>query len=223
MSDNFNINPGTEPVATPVPNSDNTPPAFDYQPPQVEIPQAPTFEAPVQAEPTQMPVVEQAPVQAEMPQPTPYQPQQAPYQPNAQAYQPQQAPYQPNAQAYQPQQAPYQPNVQGYQPQQTAYQNDPSQQSQTHATGYYQYTPVDPVMVNGQNQTDGYAVASLILGIVGILTCCTFIPGILGLIFGIISKSSNDGTRPSGVATAGIITSAIALAINIFFMFLSFI
>ncbi|MDD6394969.1 MAG: DUF4190 domain-containing protein [Acutalibacteraceae bacterium] len=209
MNDDFNSNLNNEPVTPPVPDSGNPQPAFDYQPPQVEIPQAPVFDAaPVNADVTTAQTdtppaytFGQQPVQTEVPQ-------QNPYQPNAQGYQPQQNPYQPNAQGYQPQQNPYQPNAQGYQP----------QQDHTYSSGYYQYTPVNPAMVNAQNQTDGFAIASLILGITGICTCCTFIPAILGLIFGIVSKSTNDGTRPTGVSTAGIITSVVALLINIFFL-----
>ena len=237
MNDDFNSNLNNEPVTPPVPDSGNPQPAFDYQPPQVEIPQAPVFDAaPVNADVTTAQTdtppaytFGQQPVQTEVPQQNPYQPnaqgyqpQQNPYQPNAQGYQPQQNPYQPNAQGYQPQQNPYQPNAQGYQPQQDPYQSNAQgyqpQQDHTYSSGYYQYTPVNPAMVNAQNQTDGFAIASLILGITGICTCCTFIPAILGLIFGIVSKSTNDGTRPTGVSTAGIITSVVALLINIFFL-----
>ena len=199
MNDDFNSNLNNEPVTPPVPDSGNPQPAFDYQPPQVEIPQAPVFDAaPVNADVTTAQTdtppaytFGQQPVQTEVPQ---------------------QNPYQPNAQGYQPQQNPYQPNAQGYQP----------QQDHTYSSGYYQYTPVNPAMVNAQNQTDGFAIASLILGITGICTCCTFIPAILGLIFGIVSKSTNDGTRPTGVSTAGIITSVVALLINIFFLVIGF-
>lgn len=195
MNDDFNSNLNNEPVTPPVPDSDNPQPAFDYQPPQVEVPQAPVFKAAsanadVPTAQTDTPpayTFGQQPVQAEVPQ---------------------QNPYQPDAQGYQPQQNPYQPNAQGYQP----------QQDHTYSSGYYQYTPVNPAMVNAQNQTDGFAIASLILGITGICTCCTFIPAILGIIFAIVSKSTNDGTRPTGVSTAGIITSVAALLINIFFL-----
>ncbi len=230
MSDDFNNDLNNQPVTPTVPETDNaqsTQPAFDYQPPQVDIPQAPAFEsAPTVEAPTMQndapPAYQfgQQPVQTEAPQ-------QNFYQPNPQGYQPQQNPYQQNPQGYQPQQNPYQQNPQGYQPQQNPYQQNPYQQNpqgyqpqqdHTYSTGYYQYTPVNPAMVNAQNQTDGFAIASLILGITGICTCCTFVPAILGIIFGIVSKTSNDGTRPTGVSTAGIITSVIALLINLFFM-----
>ena len=65
-------------------------------------------------------------------------------------------------------------------------------------------------------ENDGFAIASLILGIVGMITCCTFLPSLLGLIFGIVSKAKNDGTRPSGVSTAGIVLSVIGLIAGVF-------
>ena len=111
----------------------------------------------------------------------------------------------------QPQQNPY--AQQGYQqPQQNPYAQQGYQQP-TYTTGYYQYNPAMSVQTA---ENDGFAIASLILGIVGMITCCTFLPSLLGLIFGIVSKAKNDGTRPSGVSTAGIVLSVIGLIAGVF-------
>jgi hypothetical protein len=57
---------------------------------------------------------------------------------------------------------------------------------------------------------DGLAIASMICGIVGLLGVCCFVgvlPGIAGLICGLMSKT------PSGPRTAGIVCSCITLAL----------
>ncbi|MBQ4397475.1 MAG: DUF4190 domain-containing protein [Clostridia bacterium] len=175
-----------------------------------------------------------------------YQPQQNPYaqsepQQNTyeQSYQPTQSPYAQSTQgqsqsnpyaqpAYQPQPNPYAQQPQSYQPQPTSYTQQQSYQAQSnpyvqqpqgqpnYAAGYYQYAPTG---VSASAGNDGFAVASLILGIAGILTCCTFVPSLLGLIFGIISKTKNDGTRPTGLSTAGIILGVIGMLLSVFWMF----
>ncbi|MBN1524998.1 MAG: DUF4190 domain-containing protein [Spirochaetales bacterium] len=69
-------------------------------------------------------------------------------------------------------------------------------------------------------KTDGMAVASLVLGIIGIL-CCQF-TGIIGLILGIVSMSNmkkNPALQGKGVAIGGIITSAVAILILILAIF----
>lgn len=133
--------------------------------------------------------------------------QQSPY---AQQNYQQQNPY--AQQGYQ-QQNPY--TQQGYQ-QQNPYQNGYQQPTYTTTSSYYQYNPAVGVQPTAEN--DGFAVASLVLSIVGVITCCTFVPSILGLIFGIVSKTKNDGTRPTGVSTAGIILSVIGLLLSIFWL-----
>lgn len=182
-------------------------PAFDYQPPVVEAPQPPTVdELPTQVEIPVQPSVEvpSAP-QVEMPQAQQYQMPQMPQyqQPQAQQYQQPQMP-----QYQQPQMPQYQqPQAQQYQPSQTP---QPYNQ-QT----YYQYAPVNPAVVSQQNTADGFAVASLICGIVGLLSCCTFIPSLLAVIFGAISKVKNDGSRPTGMSTAGLILGIIGMIISV--------
>ncbi|MCI8282581.1 MAG: DUF4190 domain-containing protein [Lachnospiraceae bacterium] len=67
-----------------------------------------------------------------------------------------------------------------------------------------------------QNQSDGKAIASLVLGIIS--CACVFLGqgallgivlGIVGLVLGINARKEN----PSGMATAGIVLSAIAVTI----------
>ena len=164
-----------------------------------------------------------------------YQPQQNPYAQSEpkqntyeQSYQPTQSPYAQSTQgqsqsnpyaqpAYQPQPNPY-TQQQSYQAQSNPYVQQPQGQP-NYAAGYYQYAPTG---VSPTAQNDGFAIASIILGIVGLLTCCTFVPSLLALIFGIISKAKNDGTRPTGVSTAGIITGAIGMLLSLFWLLVFF-
>lgn len=90
---------------------------------------------------------------------------------------------------------------------------------QPYTAGYYQYAANASVQTA---ETDGFAIASLILGIVGLLTCCFPLPSLLGLIFGVVSKAKNDGTRPKGVSTWGIVLSVIGFLLSIFWMFVIF-
>lgn len=211
---NMNSSTGTDSdaqVTSSVPTVNEPPieshPAFEYQPPAVDIPQPPTFanqptiaEVLTQRETTPQETAPQQPTQQAVPQQNPYQqtPQQS-YSYTAQQNAYQQLPTQPTY--------PQQPVQQAY-PQQNPYQ----QQAQT--ASYYQYTPTYPVATQ-QSSTDGYAIASLILSIVGMVACCTFVPSILGVIFGIVSKSKNDGTRPTGVSTAGIVIGIIGILWNL--------
>lgn len=183
-------------------------PAFEYKAPTVEAPQSPTVSDITSAQQQSAAQTYQHPSQVYA-QPNPYQQAaqmgytQSTYQQPAQGI-PQQQPYQQPAQGY-PQQPYQQPTQMGY-PQQNPYQQS--------AAGYYQYTPTNPAMVNPQGDTDGFAIASLILSICGFIACCTFLPSILGIIFGVVSKTKNDGTRPTGVSTAGIICGVIGLLWN---------
>jgi hypothetical protein len=71
---------------------------------------------------------------------------------------------------------------------------------------------------NGKN---GFAIASLVLGLVSIISCCLSITGccfwlialpasIIGLILGIVSLKK--GEQGKGMAITGIVTSALSLA-----------
>ena len=131
-------------------------------------------------------------------------------------------PSQPAQQQPQYQQPQYQqPQYQQPQYQQPQYQQPQYQQPQSappqaiNQQPYYQYAPVDPALISQQNTTDGFAIASLICSCVGLVSCCTIVPSLLGVIFAAISKAKNDGSRPTGVSTAGLITGIIGLIINI--------
>ncbi len=66
--------------------------------------------------------------------------------------------------------------------------------------------------------SNGLAVTALVLGILALvffwLPFLGWIPAILGLIFGLIAMQRNEGR---GMAVAGVVCSAIALAIKIWF------
>ncbi len=65
-------------------------------------------------------------------------------------------------------------------------------------------------------RTNGLAVASLVLGIVGILLCVVFIPWILAIVFGIIAirQCNEDPTYTGkGMAVAGLVLGLISAAI----------
>jgi len=69
-----------------------------------------------------------------------------------------------------------------------------------------------------KQKSEGLGIASLVLGILGIIFSITiilsllgFIFGILGIIFAIMQKRNN----PTGTATGGLITSIIALVIGL--------
>ena len=65
-----------------------------------------------------------------------------------------------------------------------------------------------------QQSTDGFAIASLVLGAVGIFLscCCTYLAlpaGIVGLVFGIIGARQHSMRQ--NLAVAGIVLSALAI------------
>lgn len=73
---------------------------------------------------------------------------------------------------------------------------------------------------------DGFATASMVLGIVGVvLSFCVIgiIPAIIGLILGIISKVRirRDNLSGGGMALAGIILSAVAIVIFVIIVILA--
>jgi len=69
----------------------------------------------------------------------------------------------------------------------------------------------------GDQVTSGYAIASLVLGIVGLLICCTFIPSILAVVFGHLAKSEirRTGKGGDGMATAGLIMGYLSLILAV--------
>lgn len=67
--------------------------------------------------------------------------------------------------------------------------------------------------------TSGMAVAALVLGIIGVVSSWCFIgliPAILGVVFGVIGRKETTGPGAKsgrGMATAGLITGIVGLAI----------
>ena len=77
-------------------------------------------------------------------------------------------------------------------------------------TGYVPYGQQGPVP---PSRTSGLAVASLVLGIIGILLCFFFIPWILAIIFGAVAiKQCNDDPTLGGrgLAVAGLSMGIVA-------------
>lgn len=84
----------------------------------------------------------------------------------------------------------------------------------------YYAPPYQQEYYSGQNNSTGWGVAALVMGISSILlSCCCAcfnLPfAILGLIFGIIAVVKKSG---KGMGIAGIITSAVSLIIAILFI-----
>lgn len=85
--------------------------------------------------------------------------------------------------------------------------SEPKQEYQPAGSGGYNYSQPMP-----QQPTDGFGIASVILGAVGIFLscCCTYFAlpaGIVGLVFGILSARQNR----KNLAVAGIVLSALAI------------
>lgn len=72
--------------------------------------------------------------------------------------------------------------------------------------------------VNNANPNNGFAIGSLICGIVGILCCCCCgggtVIGIVGIILAVVSRGKNGG-KMSGLAIAGLVCSIIASVFGI--------
>lgn len=84
---------------------------------------------------------------------------------------------------------------------QNGYQNNPYQQG---PNGYYR-----------PDNSRGFGIASMVLGIISLLCFCSFlnlIPAILAIIFGVISLSQK---KDNAFAIAGIVCAAISLALLI--------
>ncbi|MBQ6381280.1 MAG: DUF4190 domain-containing protein [Clostridia bacterium] len=120
--------------------------------------------------------------------------------------QPQQSQYQ-----QQPQQPQYQP-----QPQQPQYQQPQYQQPQQ---PQYQ-PPQQPGAAQPSVPGKGLSIAGMVCGIVSLVFICTtwgsLIPAIVGVVLSAIgfSKAKKAGVK-SGMATAGIVTSCVAIGIDI--------
>lgn len=207
MSDQFNRDDLNRPTDAPF-GAANTPsaeqPSTAVPPVPDSVPTPPTPPAPPvtpyaaasqQPAPSAYPPVPPAQGSAPMPQQAAPMPQQAA--PAAQQPAPAaQSPYAPSQQPYAQQPVPPQPPV--YQPPYAA------------APNYY--APMQP-----PKKTNGFAVASLICGIVAVPAfCCIWIPivlGVLAIVFGILSRRQDE--RMSGMAIAGIICGAVGLTLAV--------
>lgn len=98
-----------------------------------------------------------------------------------------------------------QPNFSGQFQQQSTAGQSPYTYNDTYST------PNTPLTNNNSN---GFGIASLILGICSIAICCCYgvgaIPAIIGLILGILQNKKNA----NGIATAGIILGIIGILLN---------
>lgn len=61
-----------------------------------------------------------------------------------------------------------------------------------------------------------WAIASLSLGIIGLLTACFFVPSALAILFGAIALRSKDPSSGKALAASGLILGAIGLLLGIF-------
>ena len=104
--------------------------------------------------------------------------------------------------------------------QQNQEQNDQQQSEQQNYQQYYQQYVQQGQQPNnqqnGQTPSNGKAIASLVLGIVA-LVCVFFgytsLLGIILAIVGVVLGTAAKNEQPSGMATAGIVLSIIALGI----------
>ena len=82
-----------------------------------------------------------------------------------------------------------------------------------------QYTPpVQPEIDPNEKTAKGFAVTSLVLGILSLI-CCGVVLSIPGVIFGIVSL--NKKKEQNGMAIAGIVLSAIGLVASIIIIIVS--
>ena len=133
---------------------------------------------------------------------------------------PQQQPPSPFQQPY-PQQPPYPPQpppppFQQPQPVQQQYPQQPYQQ-QPYQQGPVGYQPYGMPQV-AQLRTNGFAVASMVLGIVGIVLFCLYaIPPLLATIFGGVAlkqfKEHPNTFSGRGMAVAGLVLGIIGMAL----------
>ena len=82
------------------------------------------------------------------------------------------------------------------------------------ASDPYAYAPTAPVQTIDEDPGKGCGIASLILGIFGVLPPFHFLAGLVGLILGIVGSSkSKKAGKSNGTSVAGIVLSVIALVV----------
>lgn len=88
---------------------------------------------------------------------------------------------------------------------------------------YSNVPPPPPPMAGGAGPyygapapQNGMGIASLVLGILGLLGCCSFVFSILAVIFGVMGRNRADAglANNKGMATAGMIMGIIGLVIG---------
>ena len=80
----------------------------------------------------------------------------------------------------------------------------------------YAYAPTAPVQTVDENPGKGCGIASLILGVLGVLPPFHFLAGLIGLILGIVGNSkSKKAGKSNGTSVAGIVLSVIALIVAV--------
>ena len=80
--------------------------------------------------------------------------------------------------------------------------------------GYVSYGV--PVAMPGNSRTNGMAVASLVLGIVGIVLCVFFVPWVLAIVFGVIGIrqcNADPSYTGRGMAIAGLVLGLVSAAL----------
>ncbi len=103
-------------------------------------------------------------------------------------------------------------NTYGYYNQNYSNQNDNNQPTYN----IPHYTPVE----QPKKENSGYAIASLVLGILSILCCgsCGIIMGILAIAFYFVDK--NNSGQPNALARAGMICGIIAIVCSVIYLIL---
>jgi hypothetical protein len=74
--------------------------------------------------------------------------------------------------------------------------------------------------VESGGASNGYCVASLVLGIIGIPTACSVILPLLAILFGLIGYtqvSKNEGEGGKGMAIAGMVCGAVGVIVMIMY------
>ncbi len=65
-----------------------------------------------------------------------------------------------------------------------------------------------------QKDSNGYGIASLVLGIVSIVFCWVPVLGLVSGILGIVFSVKQKKILPNGIATGGLVTSIIGLVLS---------